>query len=393
MSDVAEFIKNTPFEIGTPYKDQIKAIVKAAKSPKGLTLSPTSSGKSAIIYYSTQYILNKIPDCKILVLYPTTTLIAQMEQDFFEYSGGKTENTIQQIYAFKGATKEVGKQVVFSTWQSLHKLDDSYFEQFDAVIVDEVHHGDAKCLKSIIQRCTNAVYKRGYTGTLKDVQLHVMELMGLFGPVYESITYEQLVEQNRISKCDIKIHHLEYDKTESKIVKRMNYQEEMIHIGEHKKRNEYLVKDVSAESGNKLILFQRIENHGHHLKEAFDGMKVFYVDGSIATEERDNIRKVMEENDDVILLASYQTFSTGINIKNIQHVYFASPYKSKVKVLQSIGRGLRKDGKDNHVVVHDIVDDFSLNLAKQNYCMKQFSDRLKIYYSNGFNVIYHSVKI
>lgn len=371
------------------------SFIESMKYPKGLTVSPTGSGKSLSIYLQVQYLKFKNPNTKILCLFPTTTLIEQMYDDFEDYSNIDQKNNIQKIYSFKGSTKNVEKGIIFSTWQSIYKQSKDYFEQFDAVIVDEVHGADAKYIKSIINSSVNAVYKRGYTGTLKDTQIHLMTLTGLFGKIYEAITYDELREQGRISKSKINIHHLCYNVTERKDVCKMNYQEEMIHLGTHEGRAKYLAKEAFTQKGNKLLLFQRIENHGHILLEefkayakthGFDENQVFYVDGKTKTKDRNDIRKLVEDNDDVILLASYQTFSTGINIKNLQHVYLASPYKSKIKVLQSIGRGLRKDGKDNYVNLHDIVDDFSVSMSKMNYSMKQFTSRLQIYCANGFDL-------
>ena len=394
------FVKENPVHLNGnrifPYKDQIKAFIQSIVEPKGITLSPTSSGKSLIIYLQTQYIKENFPNSKTLVVFPTTTLIEQMVGDFVEYANNDTmESDIQKIYGFKGSTTEVQKNLVFSTWQSICDQDPEYFEQFDAVIVDECHGGEAKNMKKILELSVNSLFKRGYTGTLKETKLHKLVLVGVFGRAYESITYKELREQGRISDCVIKVHQIGYKKDERKIVHKMNYQEEMMYIGEHLGRNKYLTSLMDSLSGNKLILFQRIENHGHIMRDSFiqyakdnglDPENVYYVDGKTKTESRNQVRDIVEKKNGVVILASYQTFSTGINIKNLQHVVLGSPYKSKIKILQSIGRGLRKDGKENEVEIHDIVDDFSMGLSKLNYSMNQFNSRLKTYCSMEFLV-------
>ena len=396
--DVMNFLKSTKLHLGgkriLPYKDQMKAFVKSIHEPKGMTISPTSSGKSLIIYLQTIFMKHVDPKSKTLIIFPTTTLIEQMLQDFVEYSNNpEFENEVQKIYG--GATTVIDKNIVFSTWQSIMNEDAEYFEQFDAVIVDECHGGDAKNMKKILELSVNARYKRGYTGTLKETKLHKLVLVGVFGRAYESITYRELREQGRISDCVIKVHQLGYPKSERKFVHKMNYQEEMMHIGAHLGRNDYLTKFLNGLEGNKLVLFQRIENHGHIMLKSFqdyaiangiDPNTIYYVDGKTKTASRNEIRKLIENNNGVTIFASYQTFSTGINIKNLQHVVLGSPYKSKIKILQSIGRGLRKDGKANEVEIHDIVDDFANSLDKLNYSMQQFNSRLRTYCQMEFIV-------
>jgi superfamily II DNA or RNA helicase len=155
----------------------------------------------------------------------------------------------------------------------------------------------------------------------------------------------------------------------------------------HKKRNRFIKNLALSTTGNTLILFQYVEKHGKVLHEMFadSGREVVIVHGGVDVTEREAVRKLAETRDDLIILASYGTFSTGINIPSIENIIFGSPSKSRIRNLQSIGRGLRlKDGK-SECKLFDIADDMS-HKSWKNHTLNHFLERVKLYSEEQFKV-------
>ena len=173
-----------------------------------------------------------------------------------------------------------------------------------------------------------------------------------------------------------------------------NYQEEIEYIITHPKRNKIIVNLASDLSGNTLVLFNYIERHGDVLRDMLNSKKgnkkLFYIHGGTDTSEREMVREICEVTSNAIILASYGTFSTGINIKNLHNVIFASPSKSRIRNLQSIGRVLRKGDKKSKATLYDIADDISYK-SRRNYTLNHLIERIKVYNEENFN--YDIVKI
>jgi len=360
---------------------QIDAIHTILESHRGLILSPTGSGKSFIIYALTRFYVKKLEHKKVLIVVPTTNLVEQMYGDFADY-GWFPDEHCHKLYA--GSDKNTSKEVVISTWQSIYKLDKNYFSQFGAVFVDECHLAKAKSLTGIMTKLHDCKYRIGTTGTLDGSEIHQLVLEGLFDKHHEVTTTAKLIKRKFLSNLHIKCLLLNHTK-ENRF--RRTYQEEMDYLSKSPSRNNFICKLALSQDGNTLILAQyinQLQTLTLALKDHTKDRKVFFVYGATEAAERDNIRGIVEQENDAIIVASYGVFSMGINIKRLHNIIFASPYKSQIKVLQSIGRGLRLTVDKTECNLFDIADDLSYN-NKSNYTLKHFQERIEIYSQQEFS--------
>ena len=369
-----------------PRDYQVDAVEHAIRSNRSLLLSPTASGKSLIIYILIRYymlLLKETATDKILILVPTTSLVEQMFSDFIDY--GWDEKYMQKIYS--GHDKEVTKPVVISTWQSIYKFPKKYFEQFGMVVGDEAHLFKAKSLTSILTKLTGCKYRFGLTGTLDGMQTHRLVLEGLFGSLNKVVTTKQLIDNETLAEFKIRSLVLTYPESECKLVKDMNYQDEIDYIVTHPKRNEF-IRDLTLNlKGNTLVLFQFVEKHGDVLYDLISNgtdKRTFFVSGKTDTSDREAIREITEKEKEAIIVASYGTFSTGINIRNLHNIVFASPSKSRIRTLQSIGRGLRRGENKSSAILYDIADDYTYK-SSRNFTLNHFLERINIYNEEEFD--------
>jgi len=373
---------------------QTEAVRHTINEGRSLLLSPTASGKSLIIYSLMRY--HQHLGRKQLIIVPTTSLVEQMYGDFQDYATAdawKVSENCHRIYGGKEKTAEY--PITISTWQSIYKFPKSWFENFDVVYGDEAHNFKAKSLTTILDKCVNAPYRIGTTGTLDGTKTHKLVLEGIFGEVKKVITTKKLMENKSVASLDITCLLLGYSDEERKAVKKMTYQEEMDWIVTNPKRNNFIRNLCVSQKGNTLVLFQFVEKHGKVLTELIknrveDRRSVFFVHGGTDTEQREEIRALTEKENDAIIIASYGTFSTGINIRNLHNIVFASPSKSRIRNLQSIGRGLRKGDNKTSCELFDIGDDLSWK-SKKNYTLDHMVERVKIYNEEGFE--YKMVKV
>ena len=379
-----------------PFDHQVSAITHAINNNRCLLLSPTGSGKSLIIYSLIRYYESIIPeDKKILIVVPTTGLVAQMYNDFKDYSSSSWNVDIKCHSIYAGQDKVTDKKVIISTWQSIYKMPQKYFDQFGAVFGDECHLFKSKSLTSLMTKLTDCPYRIGTTGTLDGSSTHKLVIEGLFGKVYNVTSTKKLMEKDLLSDLDIECVTLKYSPEEINEIKRATYQDEIKWIVDNKKRNQFLSELCCTVDGNILMLFNFVESHGIPLHKLITNKcgknrKVFFIHGGTDIEQREEIRQIIDKESNAILIASYGTCSTGINIKNIHNIIFASPSKSVVRVLQSIGRGLRKSKTKDKVKLYDISDDLCFKKYK-NHTMKHLDARMKIYSSENFH--WKSVKI
>ena len=377
-----------------PRDYQVDAVDFAIRKHRALLLSPTASGKSLIIYILVRYyelLLREQHNDKILILVPTTSLVEQMTSDFIDY--GWQEAYIQKVYS--GHDREVSKKVVISTWQSLYKMPKKYFEQFGCVIGDEAHLFKAKSLTSILTKLHLCKYRFGLTGTLDGMQTHRLVLEGLFGALNKVVSTKKLIDEKTLSSFKIRSLVLTYPEEECKLVKDMNYQDEIDYIVTHEKRNNF-IKDLTLSlNSNTLVLFQFVEKHGsvlYDLIKSNTDRQVFYVYGGTDTQTREQIREITEKEKDAIIVASYGTFSTGINIRNLHNIVFSSPSKSRIRTLQSIGRGLRRSESKDSAVLYDIADDITYK-SKRNFTLNHFMERINIYNEEQFDYEIKRIKL
>ena len=362
-----------------PRKYQIEGVYDALKHNRKLLISPTASGKSLMIYSLVRYYVEK--GQKILLVVPTTSLVEQMYKDFLDY-GWDADSFCHKIYAGKEKTNEF--PVTITTWQSVYKLERSFFEDYNVVIGDEAHLFKSKSLISIMTKLGNAKYRYGFTGTLDGSETHKWVLEGLFGPSYKIIKTDELMKKGHLATLDINVLLLKHPPNKFE-----NFEEEVQYIIGHEKRNR-LIRNLALDlKGNTLILFARVEAHGEPLYEMINNnvveeRNVFFVHGGVDTQDREKVREITEQENNAIIVASYGTFSTGINIKNLHNIIFASPSKSRIRNLQSIGRVLRKGNQKSKATLYDIADDISTK-SRKNYTLNHLIERIKMYNEENFN--------
>ena len=362
-----------------PRDYQIEGIYDALKYNRKLLISPTASGKSLMIYGIVRYFVERNQNTLIVV--PTTSLVEQMYKDFADY-GWDVGSYCHKIYA--GKERETNSQVIITTWQSIYKLPRKYFERFSVVVGDEAHQFKSKSLISIMTKLGNAKYRYGFTGTLDGTQTHKWVLEGLFGPSYKIIKTDELMKKGHVATLDINVLLLKHPPNKFE-----TFEDEIQYIITHSRRNNFIRNLALDLKGNTLILFARVEGHGEPLYNLINNNSiidrhVFFVHGGVATEDREKIREITESENNAIIVASYGTFSTGINIKNLHNIIFASPSKSRIRNLQSIGRVLRKGSNKTKATLYDIADDISYK-SKRNYTLNHLIERIKVYNEEKFN--------
>ena len=389
--EAEKFIKllKLPFEV----RDyQLNSFVHAIRNKRMLLISPTASGKSLILYLILRFIQG-LRYKKGLLIVPTTSLVEQMFSDFKSY-GYDSEKYCHRQYS--GKDKNTDSFLTITTWQSIYKNPPEYFEQFDFVLGDEAHQFKSKSLVTIMTGTTNASYRIGCTGTLDGTQTHRLVLEGLFGAKYQSTTTREMIDNDQAAKFNIKCLVLKYPESTCKSAKTFDYQSEIDYIVRSEARNLFIKNLTLSLKGNSLVLFNLVDKHGRQLfnliNEERGKRKVFFVYGGTDVEVRESIRSITEKENDAIIVASYGTFSTGINIRNLHNIIFASPSKSRVRNLQSIGRGLRLGDNKDEATLYDIADDFRVGKFV-NFTLKHFIERVKIYDEEKFGYKFYNIEL
>jgi superfamily II DNA or RNA helicase len=392
IDDLIKALK-LPYEVRDYQREAFKYSVEKDRC---LLVSPTASGKSLIIYLMLIYNLLRLKDTKedkILVIVPTTSLVEQLFKDFKDY-GYNSERNVHRIYS--GHEKETNKRVIISTWQSVYNLPKKWFNQFGMIIGDEAHLFKAMSLTKLMTKLERCKYRVGLTGTLDGTKTHKLVLEGLFGTVNKVVSTSELMQSGKLADLKIMCLILQHDQTARHFLKGKSYQEEMDYLVSNEKRNKYIRNLATSLNGNTLCLFQYVEKHGKNLyetiRERATDKQVFYVHGGVDAEQREKIREITEKSDNAIIVASYGTFSTGINIRNLHNLVFASPSKSRIRNLQSIGRGLRLKDDNSAATLYDIADDISYK-GKENYTLQHFKERINIYNGEDFNYEIHNVEL
>jgi superfamily II DNA or RNA helicase len=393
LNELEEFLKGK-YE---PRDYQLRAIAHALRCHRALILSPTASGKSFIIYCILKYLLTQ--EClKALVIVPTTSLVHQMNSDFMDYGISEREHSYCTHLIMAGQEKNNEEAKIFiSTWQSIYKMPKKWFDQFDVVVGDEAHQFKATSLTKIMTKLDQCKYRFGMTGTLDGTQTNKLVLEGLFGPIMKVVETKELIKKGTLSDFRIKALVLKYPDSVRKSMNKSTYQNEIEFLIQNEYRNNFIKNLALTREGNTLVLYQMVDKHGQLLYDSIneskkDDRKIFFVHGGIDANKREEIRHLTEQSENAIIVASYGTFSTGINIRNLHNVIFASPSKSRVRNLQSIGRALRKGDNKDIATLYDIADDLT-HKSWNNHTIKHFAERVKIYNEEEFNYKIYNIKV
>lgn len=386
LNDAEQFVSKLKLPI-TPRDYQLEAFTHAVRHRRSILISPTASGKSLIIYLLARLYQRN----NVLIIVPNISLVRQLSSDFINDYGCPPE-LIHQIYT--GQEKHTDAPFTITTWQSIFRLPEKWFEKYGAVIGDEVHTFKAKSLVTIMEHLKQCKYRFGLTGTLDGTQTNQMVLEGLFGPVKVVTTTSQLMEQNTVATLSIKAILLSHSDDARKAFKG-TYKDELSLLANHKERNKFLVSLTLSLKGNTMLLFNTIK-HGilleSMLKQADPNREVYLVYGAVDGDTREEIRKLVETKSNAVIVASYKTFATGTNIKNLHNVIFGVPSKSRVRVLQSIGRALRTHSEKVEASLYDVADDLSW-LSRKNITLQHFSERIQMYNQEKFEYKIFTIKL
>ena len=394
---VDEFFKDSEIE---PREYQIEAAWKIVKFRYSVSEIATSSGKTLISFMIFAFLKSQGYIRKFLMIVPSTNLVIQGTEDFEDYGIDQIGSKIQQIGG--GSKMREGCDVVIGTFQSLVKKDREYFEEFDAVFIDEAHHTNSTSIKKIMSNCMHTGWRFGLTGTLtKRGSADHLTIQQYLGPVLVEISPDFLFRNNYATPVAIKIVILDWLSSEykDKLAELKSSSEKMEGndlynlerklVISNKARLNYIVDFINKTSKNSLVLFQSVKdeygrNIWNGIRETNSTKEAFYVDGDTNEQLREEYKSRMETGENKVLIATYGTFSTGISINNLHNIFLVESYKSEVLIKQSLGRGMRKmEGKEK-VNIIDFVDDFS-TVGYKNYLMKHSEARIAIYKNENFD--------
>jgi len=376
---------------------QVDAVQRGLSKRRMLCISPTSSGKSAIISGIARYLQTIFdPQEKVLIVVPNINLVNQFAYDLCDYFSTDIDwlktDPIHTIFA--GQEKNVSSQIIVSTWQSLHKMPKEYFEQFRCLIVDEAHLSESKGFTSICEKCKNAEYRFGFSGSVKNSKTHVLTLEGMFGKSHITKTTKELMDEGSVTELDIKGVLIKYPPEVCNQQRKINdYSAELDYIVTNEDRNKFICKMALSQKGNGLILVDKVDKHAKPLlkmlKEMAGDRPVFYITGEVKGKVREEIRLDMDNYDNAIIVSNFQCLSTGANIPTLNWLIFGSPTKSYSRVIQSIGRILRLHKSKTLVTLFDIIDDMRIKpktAVHENYAWKHALERLNFYSEQKFDV-------
>lgn len=395
LEDVTKFMELLKIPERIVKRDyQFEAVHHAVTNRRCILESATSSGKSLMIYSTIRYHLMK--KRRVLLIVPNINLVKQMYSDFVEYSVDNkwdVENNVHLL--FDGQSRVFQTPVVISTWQtilSMTKTDQKSLKELmdntDVIIGDEAHQFKSTEVSKIMDSFTEVAWRTGTTGTLDGIKLNILTLTGIFGPALGVISARELIDQGYATPVEVRIIVLKHPEEIRKAFKGMKYIEEVKHIISNQARNQFIANLAKACSGNTLILYNFVQKHGNLIHEKLlktipPNRKVYYIHGGVEADEREAIRKIVETEEDAVILATSSLMSTGTNMPSIENLILTMPGKSNTRIRQSAGRTLRlKKGK---VVskVFDIADDFRWK-SWTNTAMKHLDERIRIYSQEQF---------
>lgn len=360
--------------IPRPY--QLECIMACLKYKKGIVVAATASGKSCTIAYVIKTLMDNCLVTKTLIIVPTLSLVEQFYKDLGEY--GMDINNVGRVYS---KIKEFNKPIVISTWQTLVKNYDK-LEDFDCVICDEVHSAKALSIKTILSKCENAAWRFGFTGTMPPDKLSNWNVRAYLGPVIKTFGAAELAEQGFIAPCKVDFTNIDY--IDGEMIKG-EYADVKAKVFNNPNRLRFLKDIVTKADSNILVLVGQVDKEGKVLQEYFEkkggipGKEIIFLYGDTKVEDRESWRAECENRKNIILIATYGILQVGVNIPSLKYILFASPFKSRIRVLQSIGRSLRLHDEKEFATIYDIADNV---LFLGDHSVK----RLRYYHTEKFTV-------
>ena len=329
---------------------QVEVINNFLENPQSLQEVATGAGKTIITAT-----LSNITDTygRSLVIVPNKSLVTQTEEDYI--------NCGLDVGVYFGDRKELGKTHTICTWQSLNILDKKskdgeallslaeFLEGVSTIIIDEVHQAKAEVLKKLLtQNLRNAPIRWGLTGTIPKEKFEFESIHASLGPVIGQVTAKELQDKGVLSNCHVNVIQL------IDTVAHKNYQEELKYLVTNKDRVKYIGKllDTISNSGNTLILVDRI-SAGEMLQDLIPNS--VFVKGDVKLKDRKEAYDEIKEATNKVIIATYGVAAVGINIPRIFNLVLIEPGKSFVRVIQSIGRGVRKAKDKDFVQIWDIT--------------------------------------
>lgn len=365
-----EILDDLAFQLRDYQKDCVDL---ALRHKFGTFVLGTGAGKTFTISSIIHNLFSQKNIRKVLIVVPDNGLVTQFYDELVNVY--KLNRKISKFYDKFNTIDEHSEVIIANRPLLLSRF--AQYEKFwrtgfDCLIVDEAHsikrdNKISKCIEKIVTK-----YRFGFTGTLAENTEDRIKNLGLLGPVRYEKTSKQLRDEGVLSNVIVRKANLIYSESYEK----MNYREEVEHLYSNECRNKFLNDLCSKLDKNILLLVNRLE-HGHNLLNYFNNniknKKIYFIRGEIDTDTRDEIKKLMEQEDNILCIAITKIFSTGINIKNLHNIILASGGKSSVTVVQSIGRGLRLHPSKKELNIFDICD------KGFKYSNEHANKRLKIY--------------
>jgi superfamily II DNA or RNA helicase len=396
-----EIFKDSSYYPRDYQHEGIKALLY---NKKGVIEFSTASGKSLVIYCLIRYLLGI--KRKIVLIVPNIMLVEQMRSDFKDYGWTTCDDFLTIMYM--GHVPDPAKPILVSTYQSMIKQDDSFIMRYNGVIIDEAHQAPAHSIQTILSKLVWADYRMGMTGTLPDHTNpekvgRMYEIFGYLGPLVARKPAIELINEGYLSKIKIAGILIKYPEYLCIRNRYRPYDEEVLTITENVQRNKifgYVLNRI-PENENTIILcylLKHLDLIYNYCQEQFGRkFKIRKISGAVDADERIQIKQEAEDESGVVIVATYGTMSVGVNIKRIHNIVLGSSYKSKERVLQTIGRGLRVHESKDWLTVFDIVDD--LRWKKRtgniglNHVWQHFEERLKHYNMQGFEITNHIINL
>lgn len=381
---------------------QLEAAYRALKYKFCAEELATSAGKTIVMYMYLAFLKRKgiiSKEKKALIIVPKISLVGQTADKFEkDYNTGLINFTILRM----GGTNKYSDKlceaadIVISTYQTLGNKEPDFFKQFTVICVDEAHTSRGDTIKNILLAATNVEYKLGLSGTIKIDENYsdFFKIQEYIGPLVMTLSANYLIENNYSPDVFIKMVYLDYPITEPFVrdykslresggAGKKLYDAEKDFIIHYDPRIDFISSFVQKLGGNSLVLFIDVKNqYGQRIYDKIIKWNphTYYIDGGVKGSNREDYTETMEKISGVTLVASYGTFSTGIDLKNVNHIIFVESYKAEITIRQSIGRGMRNLKGKHKVTIYDLIDDLD------GYIVKHALAREKIYLKQKFIV-------